>query len=64
MSYVAEIASMARQVSAEEMAIALQKAQVSVLKEQMDVQALLQQQLATMIQDILPHLGNGVNITA
>ncbi len=64
MSYTAEIASAARQISAEELAIAMQKAEMSVLKQAIDVEALLQQQMANMIREMLPHLGTAVNITA
>ena len=64
MSNVAEIAAAAQYISAEELAIAMQKAQISVLKEGIEVEALLQEQLASMIQELMPHLGNAVNIAA
>jgi len=64
MSNVAEIASAAKHISAEELALALEKAQISMLKQNIEVEALLQQQLINMIQEVLPHLGNAVNTSA
>jgi hypothetical protein len=64
MTNVAEIASAAKHISAEDLAIALQKTEMAVLKQNIETQALIQQQLANMIQEVLPHLGNSVNISA
>ncbi|MCP5047664.1 MAG: putative motility protein [bacterium] len=64
MSHVTEIASAARHISSEDLAIAAQKAQLSVLKTQMDVQAQVQMEMVAMLRDIQTHLGTNVNITA
>ena len=62
-AHVAEIASAARHISSEELAIAAQKAQLSVLKTQIDVQAQVQMEMVNMLKDLQTHLGSHVNIT-
>ncbi|MCP4236287.1 MAG: hypothetical protein GY770_22360, partial [Aestuariibacter sp.] len=51
MSNVAEIASAAREVSAEKLGTAVQKAQISILKMQIDTEAQIQLQLAAMLRE-------------
>jgi hypothetical protein len=63
MSHVAEIASAAQGISSEKLAIAMQKAQMNVIKMNMDVQAQIQLEMAAMLQDVQAHLGSHVNIT-
>jgi len=62
MSNVAEIASAAQYISAKELAFTMQEAQISLLKQEIEVEALLQQQISQMIQEIMPHLGGAVDI--
>lgn len=62
MSNVAEIASAAGHISAEKLAVASQKAQMSVLKMNMDASVMIQQQMTAMMREMLPHLGGNVNI--
>lgn len=62
MNHVAEIASTAAHISAKALAFAMQEAQISVLKENINTEALIQEQLSNMINEMLPHLGNALNI--
>jgi hypothetical protein len=63
MSHAAEIASAARDISAEKLATALQKAEISVLKKNIGVHTRIQQELINMLRELQPHLGSSVNIT-
>lgn len=64
MSNVAEIASSAKTVSAEKLAVARQEAEMSVLKMNIDVQARLQMEMVNMLRQFQPHLGGNMNISA
>lgn len=63
MSHVAEIASAARAISSQELAQAVQKAQLNVIKKNIDVQAEVQMQMVNMLKNLHSHLGTHVNIT-
>lgn len=64
MSNVAEIASTARTVSAEKLAVAGQEAEMSILKMNIDAQAKLHMEMVNMLRQLQPHLGGNVNISA
>jgi hypothetical protein len=64
MNNVAEIASAARAICSESLAQAVQKAEISVLKKNIDAQTQIQMALVGMLQDIQPNLGTQVDTNA
>ena len=64
MSHIAEIASEATRISGIKHAETSQNVEMSVLKKSIDVEKMLQQQMISMMQQISPHLGSNVNVTA
>ncbi len=64
MSYVTQLSSAARHVSAEQMAQSAESVGIAVLKKQMQVEAQISQQMVQMLNQAQPHLGSNVNITA
>ncbi len=65
MSHIAEIASMASQVSAMKHAESMQSLDITMVKKSIDVNAKLQQQMIAMMQQSAqPHLGGNVNVSA
>ena len=62
MSHVAEIASAARAVSSHQMAQAVQKAQMNIIKMNIDAKAEVQMQMVNMLKDLHAHLGSNINI--
>lgn len=59
-----EITSLAAEITLEKMAQSYQKHQVSVLKGAMESQEMIQAELAAMMKDVLPNLGQNVNTVA
>ncbi len=63
-SQVAEIASMARYISSQKFAETQKSVSIEGVKREIDMQVMIQQQMVAMMQQIQPHLGSNVNVSA